>query len=104
MLEVLARYARAFEQMDVQAAKAVWPTLNARRLQRAFHQQDAQQLRFTSCGVEISGQAANAHCLGDATYQPKIGAKSLHHPSQKWYFDLSRHDDEGWLIVNATVH
>jgi hypothetical protein len=101
--EVLDRYAKAFEQLDVQAAKAVWPAADARQLRRAFHGLDGQQLRFTSCDVSISGQAANVSCHGDATFQPKVGTRPLHATSRQWHFDLSRHEDDGWLIVNATM-
>jgi hypothetical protein len=101
--EVLARYAKAYEQLDVQAAKAVWPAADARKLRRAFHGLDGQQLRFRSCDVSISGQAANASCQGDATFQPKVGTKPLHETERQWHFDLSRHEDDGWLIVNATM-
>jgi hypothetical protein len=102
---VLAEYARAYERLDIQAAKAVWPSLSSsgiRDLRRAFGALDSQQLRFTSCGVSISGQAASARCQGDASYQPKVGAGRQHRSPARWNFDLSRNDD-GWHIVNATA-
>ena len=103
VLEVLNRYRRAFETMDVRAAKAVWPTLDARRLQRAFERLDGQQVQFDECGVLIRGRDANASCRGDATYQPKVGSKPVRLTSRKWTFDLSR-DEAGWQIVNAEIH
>ncbi|MEP6594021.1 MAG: hypothetical protein ABJC51_10030, partial [Acidobacteriota bacterium] len=75
--EVLREYAQAFERLDVQAAKALWPTVDGRALQRAFQQLDGQQLRFASCGVSVSGRDANARCRGDATYRPKVGSRTL---------------------------
>jgi hypothetical protein len=101
---VLAEYARAYERLDIQAAKAVWPSLSSseiRDLRRAFRTLDSQQLRFTSCDFSISGDAASARCGGDASYQPKVGAGRRHQPA-RWNFDLSRNDD-GWHIVNVNA-
>jgi hypothetical protein len=103
VLEVLNRYRHAFETMDVRAAKAVWPTLDARRLQRAFEQLDRQRVQFDECGVLIRGRDANASCRGDATYQPKVGSKPVRLTRREWTFDLSR-DEAGWQIVNAEIH
>ncbi len=100
--EVLREYAQAFERLDVQAAKALWPTLDDRALQHAFQQLDGQQLRFASCGVSVSGRDANAWCRGDATYRPKVGSRTLRLTSREWTFNLSR-DNDRWQIVNATL-
>ncbi|MGH8639138.1 MAG: hypothetical protein ACREUZ_18540, partial [Burkholderiales bacterium] len=101
--QTLREYARAFERMDVQAAKALRPSLDARALQRAFEQLDAQQLRLGPCGVSIKGRDANAHCTGAATYHPKVGSRVMHVAKQEWTFNLSRHDG-GWQIVDAITH
>ncbi len=100
--KVLREYAQAFERLDVQAAKALWPTVDDRALQRAFQQLDGQQLRFASCGVSVSGRDANARCRGDATYRPKVGSRTLRLTSREWTFNLSR-DNDRWQIVNATL-
>ena len=102
VLELLREYTRAFERLDVQAAKAVWPSLDDRALQRAFQQLDGQQLRFDSCGVSIRGLDANARCRGNATYRPKVGSRVLHLTEREWTFDLSR-GESGWQIVNARI-
>jgi hypothetical protein len=99
---VLGEYTRAFERLDVRAAKAVWPSLDDRALQRAFEQLDGQQLRFASCGVSITGPDANARCRGNATYRPKVGTRVLHLNEREWTFNLSRGED-GWQIVNARM-
>jgi hypothetical protein len=100
--KILEEYATAFERLDVQAAKAVWPTVDARALARAFRQLEAQQLTFDSCGITISGRDANARCLGDSGYQPKVGARAMQITPREWTFNLARNDD-GWQIVQATV-
>src|SRR5688500_10574439 len=102
VLEVLHRYTRAFENMDVQATKAVWPSVDDRKLQRVYRQFDAQQVRFASCKFSINGSDANARCRGSATYRPKVGSR-VQLKEREWTFNLSR-DDAGWQIVNQTIH
>ncbi len=100
--QVLRDYAQAFERLDVQAAKALWPTVDDRALQRAFQQLDSQQLKFASCGVAVTGRDANARCRGEATYRPKVGSRVLRLTAREWTFNLSR-DNDRWQIVNATL-
>lgn len=99
---VLLDYTQAFERLDVQAAKAIWPSVDDRALQRAFHQLDGQQLRFATCGVSVSGHDANARCRGEATYRPKVGSRVLRLTEREWTFNLSR-DNDRWQIVKATL-
>lgn len=101
--QVLRDYARAYERLDVQAAKAIYPTVDGQALQRAFEQLDAQQLAFASCGVVLTGRDANARCRGDATYRPKVGSRTLRLTAREWTFNLSR-DNDRWQIVKATLH
>ena len=103
VLAVLREYSRAYERMDVRATKAVYPSVDDRRLRRAFDDLQEQQVRFASCGVTISssGAGANAWCKGDASFRPKIGAPK-HYPNREWTFSLTR-DDGGWQILKATV-
>lgn len=98
---VLLDYKRAYENLDAQAAKAIWPSLDARVLERAFRQLDGLQMRFAICGVSVSGQGANARCQGDTTYHPKDGSGVVHLKTVKWTFDLAR-DNDRWHIVIAT--
>lgn len=100
--ELLREYAQAFERLDVQAAKAIWPTVDERGLQRAFQRLDGQELHFESCGVAVSGHDANARCRGNATYRPKVGSRVLRLTAREWTFNLSR-DNDRWQIVNATL-
>jgi hypothetical protein len=100
--ELLQRYVTAFERLDVDAAKAVWPTVDGAALRRAFSQLEAQHLAFESCGITIAGSDANARCRGQATFHPRVGSRPLHLPSREWTFHLARAGD-GWHIVDATV-
>jgi hypothetical protein len=99
---ILRDYTRAYERMDVEAARTLWPSVDVRALQRAFERLDGQQLRLGSCGVAFAGQAANARCQGDAVYRPKVGTRVLHLTGREWTFNLSR-SHSGWQIVNAQI-
>jgi hypothetical protein len=99
--ELLERYAYAYERMDVQAAKALHPSLDDRALRRAFHGLNAQQVRLADCGVSFVGQGANARCQRSATYRTKVGSQVLRYTNE-WTFNLSR-DDAGWQIVDARI-
>lgn len=103
VLAVLREYSRAYERMDVRATKAVYPSVDDRRLRRAFDDLQEQQVRFASCGVTISssGAGANAWCKGDASFRPKVGSPK-HYPNREWTFSLARDGGE-WQILKATV-
>jgi hypothetical protein len=99
--ELLERYAYAYERMDVQAAKALHPSLNDRELRRLFKGLNAQQVRLAGCDLSIVGQGANARCQRSATYRTKVGSQVLRYTNE-WTFNLSR-DDAGWQIVDARI-
>lgn len=103
VLAVLREYRRAYERLDVRATKAVYPSVDDRRLRRAFDDLREQQVRFASCGVIISssGAGANAWCKGDAAFRPKIGSPS-YYPNREWTFSLGR-EGGGWQILKASV-
>lgn len=103
VLEIVREYRRAYEQLDVKAAKAVWPSVDERELARAFQQLQGQQLAFTCSEISISGQDANARCSGNATYRPKVGSRVVRLTGREWTFNLSR-SDSGWQIAQVTLH
>ena len=99
---LIAEFTGAFERLDVSATKAMWPSVDDRKLRRAYERLSSQSLSFESCGITISGETANARCQGSATYQPKIGSRPVQIASREWMFDLSK-QDAGWHIVNTVV-
>jgi hypothetical protein len=104
VLAVLQEYSRAYERLDVRATKAVYPSVDDRKLQRAFQELEEQRVRFASCGVSISssGAGANARCRGDATFRPKVGSRIVRLTDREWTFSLSR-DGSGWQILDARM-
>ena len=106
VLALLQEYTRAYERMDVQAAKAVWPTLDTRALQRAFQQLEAQRVRFARCQIDFMSQhEANAHCRGDYAFTPRVGNRREQLVPREWTFNLAQAEDR-WRIVdvNAAYH
>ena len=104
VLAVLREYSRVDQRLDVRATKAVYPSVDDRKLQRAFQELEGQQVRFASCGVSISssGAGANARCRGDATFRPKVGSRIVRLTDREWTFSLSR-DGSGWQILDARM-
>ena len=103
VLALLREYSRAYGRMDVRATKAVYPSVDDRRLRRAFEDLQGQQLHFASCSVAISssGAGGNAWCRGDATFRPKIGSP-VYLTNREWTFSLGRHGSD-WQILKATM-
>jgi hypothetical protein len=94
---VLQRYALAYEQLDANAAKVVWPTVDVRALSRAFEGLESQDLTFSGCELSIGGAKAQAICHGTATYVPKIGSKDPRTVRRDWIFTLNKLE-KGWTI------
>lgn len=99
---VLQQYAAAYERLDAEAAKEVYPSVNDTALRRAFSNLEAQRVTLGACGITISGSDANARCKGEAAYLPRVGPRTLRTATREWTFDLAKADD-GWHIVRATV-
>jgi hypothetical protein len=104
VIAVVREYTRALERLDVHATKAVYPSVDDRRLRQSFEDVEAQRFQLGSCGVSFSssGHDANAWCLGNSTYRPKIGSRVLRYTDQVWEFNLAR-DGSGWQILKARV-
>jgi len=98
---VLARYAAAYSDLDVDAVKRVWPSVNRAALARAFENLDSQRVSLGDCRIQVDGGAANARCTGSATWTPKIGG-GKRTDRRTWDFDLEK-SAAGWQIVSARV-
>lgn len=96
----LTRFRTAYSQLDARAARDVWPSVDARALERAFHSLKSQELRFDRCSLTVTGARAQAACTGRATYVPRIGDQSPRLTSREWTFEL-RKADERWTIASA---
>ena len=97
---VLGRYASAFSTLDASRAKAVWPTVNQRNLERAFDSLEQQQFDLGECDIMVLPPRALALCDGTARYTPKVGHRRARTESRRWTFRLRQNADE-WTIENV---
>lgn len=94
---VLGRYRNAFSGLDSGAARAVWPSVDVRALDRAFDRLEEQALEFENCEIDVNGPRAVASCEGSARYVPKVGNRNAQVAARQWRFNL-RKVNEAWLI------
>ena len=99
---VLDRYVGAFNTLDAQAARAVWPNVDARALDCVFTQLEQQELTFEECRVELDEVRAEAVCRGVARYVPKVGSRSSRSTPRQWTFKLQK-VEERWTIDGVNI-
>ncbi len=99
----LARYEAAYSALNAAAARAIWPTVSAEALDRAFDGLESQRISLGDCTISVgsNGQSARAACAGNATWTPKIG-DGTRTEARRWLFDLELAGDR-WQIVRATT-
>jgi hypothetical protein len=95
---VLEDYRAAYEQFDPDAVKAVWPSVDARALSRAFEGLDSQTIVFDRCDFNVTGSTARAACQGGVEYVKRVGGRGPHTSKRQWVFDLRKTDAGNWLI------
>jgi hypothetical protein len=98
--EALQQYRRAYESLDAQSARAVWPRVDGAALQRAFDGLQSQRLMFDQCEVQVRGASGSAVCHGTTRYVPKVGSRDPRVEPRTWTFALRKAGD-GWQIDSA---
>lgn len=94
---VLSRYRSAFNSLDAGAASAVWPSVNAKTLARAFERLEDQQVAFETCQIDVIVGFAEAACRGSARYVPRVGSRTPREGARQWRFNL-RKTSGAWMI------
>jgi hypothetical protein len=95
----LNRYESAYNRLDVDAVRTIWPSLDQRALTRAFDNLTSQRVALQNCNVEVAGNTARANCSGNAAWTPKVGGGERK-SARNWTFDLSELDGS-WRIVHV---
>jgi hypothetical protein len=95
----LAQYESAYSSLNAAAARAVWPGVDARSLERAFESLESQRVALGRCSVSMNGTRAQATCQGTATWTPKVGGGTNTSP-RTWRFDLAN-TGGSWKITRA---
>lgn len=96
----LTRFRRAYSQLDVKAARAVWPGVDARALTRAFDGLKSQEIAFDHCDLVVRDGEASAACRGRSTYVPRVGSQVPRTDERQWTFELKMIDQQ-WTIQTA---
>jgi len=99
---VLDRYRIAYSGLDVDAARAVLPSVDAKALGRAFERLQSQEIIFDHCQIAVYGTRATAACGGDTRFVPKVGSRTERFESRKWTFDMRKTGDQ-WTISGVEV-
>ena len=97
---VLRRYAAAFNALDVQQVRAIWPQVNQDALKRAFSALSEQKFDLGNCDIWITGANAVASCAGRAAYTPKVGNRTRRSEAREWTFYLDQ-NDLWWSIASV---
>jgi hypothetical protein len=94
---VLEMYRGAYQQLDARAARRVWPSLDERRLARAFSGLESQTLEFEECHIDVGRARGVAQCRGRATYVGRVGNRIPETQKRSWTFQLLK-TGESWAI------
>ena len=94
---MLERYRGAYERLDASAARQVWPSLDERRLARAFSTLKSQTLDFEDCSIDVGSARGVAHCRGRATYVGRVGKREPETQNRRWTFQIRKTGDS-WAI------
>jgi hypothetical protein len=103
VLTVVARYVSAYDSLDVNAVKAVWPSVDAKALGRAFAGLESQSFHFDECRIVPDTSSAKAYCAGTAVFVPKVGNRHEHFEFREWTFEIKKTGEE-WTIARVDVH
>ena len=95
---VLAEYQGALNRLDAAAVRAIWPSVDAASLERAFTQLERQSVLFDACSVAIIGAGATARCQGSSSYVPRVGRRTERLEPRHWRIELKQ-ADATWQIV-----
>jgi hypothetical protein len=98
--QVLERYESAFSSLDAQQAKAVWPRVNERNLQRAFDSLEQQEFDLGRCDITVAAPRALALCNGTARYTPRMGDRRMRTESRQWTIRL-RQEEQAWTVESV---
>jgi hypothetical protein len=99
---VLRSYQAAFEQFDPDAVQAVWPSVDAKALGRAFDGLSSQSIVFDRCDVNVAAATARAACHGGVEYVKRVGGGGTQSARRQWIFDLQKSADGAWRIQSLS--
>ena len=102
LAQVLGHYEQAYDRLDASSAAAVWPSVDARALSRAFARLQTQDLNFGNCTFSVSASDAAARCAGVLRYARRIGDTAPKIEEHVWTIEFAR-AGETWQITNISA-
>lgn len=100
--QALSQYQVAYSRKDVGAMAGIWPTVDARGVERAFAGIDRQALTLSDCRVTTAGNLATAVCDGRVLYVGRVGGRNAQERQGTWTIALER-SGEAWQFVRLNV-
>ena len=98
---VLAQFESAYSTLSASAAQAVWPSVDAHMLGRAFDNLVSQRVSLGHCSIVIKGPSARAECSGTTSWTPKVGG-GRRSEMRRWEIDLAA-ENGTWYVLQATA-
>ena len=102
LAQVLGHYEQAYDRLDASSAAAVWPSVDARALTRAFARLQTQDLNFGNCTFSVSASDAAARCAGVLRYARRIGDTAPKTEQHVWTIEFAR-AGETWQIIKISA-
>jgi len=96
------RYAHAYQDLDVDAAASVWPSVDRRTLSRAFAALKSQDLAFDACDITVDAARAIASCRGTLQIVRRVGSPAPIRAEQQWVFRMRRLSGD-WKIDDVSA-
>jgi len=98
--QTLDSYQNAYQSLD--AAAAVWPSVDRRALTRAFATLKSQGLEFRRCAITMDDARATVTCRGLLQVVPKVGNRGPLVSDQQWVFKMRRIGTD-WKIDDVSA-
>jgi len=98
VLDVLDRYEKAYENLDSEALKLVWPSLDVqqlRALERSFSNYQWLDMDIENCNVMVDGSQGTASCQVRRVIKPRAGSRQTDQRQTTFYL---RFDNHRWVI------
>jgi hypothetical protein len=98
---LLAEFQAAYDRLDAEAAKDLWPSVDERALAKAFGNLESQTIAWDNCRIHLGSGKALAYCSGPATYVGRLGNKTQSR-HLNWTFALAKAPG-GWHIDTVEI-
>jgi hypothetical protein len=98
---IVNRYRDAYNSMDANAAKAVWPSVNAKQLGDSFARLEKLEYQFQPCTIFFDTGKARATCEGRVRSVAKSDKREVSVPA-RWEFTLKEVNRE-WAIDSVVA-